>query len=206
MGLFGDILGSVGDIAGTFASGGSDDAAEQFYRDLVAKMGKVDPNIIAQQAASSDQSVPQDVLRELQQTYRSGGLDAISKGQIAEATAGANRNAAANREAVLSGARARGTANSGVTAALQEMGGQEAGQDANLAASRAAATAEGNRRGALGQAGALGVQSAAAQDAIKPLQRLDAPRGRRGHLRQQDGPAAGAGRGLSRGVGRREGR
>lgn len=166
MGMFGDIFGGIGDIAGLFSGGGADDAANQFYIDQINKMRGIDPTITAQQAGPSDQSVPQDVMRELQQTYRSGGLDAISKGQIAEATAGANRNAQANREAVLSNARARGTGNSGVTAALQEMGGQEATQDANLAASRAAATAEGNRRGALGQAGALGVQSAAAQDAV----------------------------------------
>lgn len=166
MGIFGDLGGALGDIAGTFSSGGADDAANSFYRDLIAKYGKIDPNIAAQQANPSDQSAAQDAIRELQQTYRSGGLDSISRSQIAEANDSANRNAAANRNAVLGNARARGTGNSGVTAALQEMGGQEAAQDANLASSRAAGTAQANRMGAIGGAGSLGIQSAAAQDAI----------------------------------------
>lgn len=166
MGLFGDVFGGLGDVAGLFSSGGADDDANSFYRGLVDKYGKINPTIAAQQANPSDQSAAQDAIRELQQTYRSGGLDSISRSQIAEANDSSNRNAAANRNAVLGNARARGTGGSGVTAALQEMGGQEAAQDANLASSRAAAGAQANRMGAIGGAASLGIQSATAQDAI----------------------------------------
>lgn len=166
MGLFGDVLGSFGDLAGLLSGGGADDEAQQYYRSLLGQLKKVDPTIAAQEAAPSDQSAAQDAIRELQQTYRGGGLDAISRAGLAEATNAANRTAQASREAVLEGARARGAGRSGVTLALQQKGGQDAAQDAALAGSRAAATAEGNRLGALSTAGGLGIQSAAAQDAI----------------------------------------
>lgn len=149
MGIFGDVFGGLGDIAGLFSGGGADKDKGKYYQQLIDKMSAVDPNI------TYDSGAQDDVLRELQQTYRSGGLDPIARSQMAEATAGANRNAQANRNAVVEGARARGMGNSGVTTALQEQGGQGAMQDANMAATGAAATAEGNRARALSAADAV---------------------------------------------------
>jgi hypothetical protein len=181
VGIFSDIGGAIGDIAGAFSGGGADDAQQQFYKDLIAKYGKLDPTITAEtvgpsalgSAGGDSRAAQLDALKEMQGIYRTGGLDAISKGQIAEADAGANRNAQANRNSVLESARARGAGRSGVTLALQQAGGQEAMGDSNLAASRAAATSEGNRRGAIaGAAGTAGTvraqdyQAAAAQDQI----------------------------------------
>lgn len=166
MGLFGDILGGVGDIAGLFSSGGADDAAKRYYQKLIDEAGGVNPTIDAQQAAPSDQGAQLDALHELQGTYRSGGLDPISRSMLAEAQSGANRNAQANREAVLEGARARGAGRSGVALALQQKGGQDSMFDANKAATDAAAVSQGNRRSAITEAAATGGRMAAAQDAI----------------------------------------
>ncbi len=181
MGILGDVLGGIGDIAGTFSSGGADDAANKFYRDLVTRMQGLNPNITAQttgpsalgSAGADSRAAQMDALSQLQNISRKGGMDAIGQGQIAQAQSSANRNAMANRNAVQESMRAKGAGRSGVGLALQQAGGQSAMGDANLAASQAAAGAQARQMGAIQGAGALGgdvrgqdYQAAGAQDAV----------------------------------------
>jgi hypothetical protein len=185
MGIGADLGGSLGDILGLGVNDGSDDA-KNFYQQLVAKYGALDPRVQAakeateQQGASGlpaagagSQGAQMDALRELQTQYRSGGLDAISKAQLAQSNAGANRAAAANAGMIQQRARAQGAGRSGTSLMLQQMAGQQAMEQGNQQAMGAAAQAQQNRMGALAGASQLSTgmrgqdyQAADAQDAV----------------------------------------
>lgn len=157
MGLFGDAFGALGGgIAGMFGDDGSDDARRK-YEALGSSYRMLNPNITAQQAENDPaaRAGMGDVLRELQGQYRSGGLDAIGKSQLAGAETEANRNATIRENQIGEQARAGNMGNSGVTLALKQKAGQEAGEAGNRAALGAGALAMGNRMNALGAAGGV---------------------------------------------------
>lgn len=168
MGSLADIGGALGGgIAGMFGNDGSGDA-EKFYKDLVAKYGALNPNLQSQQADSNGagSSGQGDVLKELQSTYRNGGLDPIAKEQLAEANTSTERTAQSLDQGIQQRAQAQGQGNSGVTAALQEQAGQGAAERGAAAGRGAAATGYANRMGALGAAGNLSSNMRGADDAI----------------------------------------
>lgn len=168
MGVFGDAFGAIGGgIAGLLGNDGSGDAAD-FYKKLVAKYGALNPNLTAQQADSNGPgSAGQgDVLKELQGTYRAGGLDPIAREQLAQSSTEADRNAQAMDNGITERARAGGQGNSGVTAALQEQAGQGAAERGSQQAMGAAAQGYANRMGALGAAGNLSSNMRGSDDAI----------------------------------------
>jgi hypothetical protein len=177
MGLFGSLLGGLG---GLFTNDGSGDANE-YYKQLAEKYGKLDPKINAEtvgpsalgNADPSTKAAQMDALRELQTQYGKGGLDAIGQSQVAEANQSTNRNAQAQANSIQGRARAQGMGNSGVTLALQEQAGQDAAERGNQQTMGAAAGAEQRQRGAIGQAGQLAgnvrgqdYEAASAQDAV----------------------------------------
>lgn len=181
MGLLGDIGGDLGAIGGALSGGGADDAASKFYQSLVNREGAVNPNITAQQAGPSalgaagggGKAAQLEALRQLQNTYNSGGLDANTRAGLAEATTATNNAAQARSNAVAEHARAIGGGRGGVGLALQAQAGQAGDQNANQQAMNAAAVAQGNRQGAMTAAGSLGgairgqdYQAAGSQDAI----------------------------------------
>lgn len=163
MGLIGDIGGDIGSIAGLFAGGGTDDAAQGYYKQLIDKMGGVNPTITAEQSAPTalggtgldSRAAQMDALREMQGTYRAGGLDAGSRAALADATTTANRNASAQAGAIQEQARARGAGRSGVSLALQQGAGQNAMVNGNQQATEAAGLAMRNRNAAAAGAGTL---------------------------------------------------
>lgn len=181
MGLLGDVFGDIGAIGGALAGGGTDQDAQDYYHRLIDKMGKVDPRILAEQVGPSalgstgldSRAAQMDALRTLSGVSKAGGLDAGTRAGLAEATTGANRNAAANRNTVAEHARATGAGRGGTALALQQLSGQQAQGDANAQAIGAAGVASNNRINAAGASGSLAgavrggdYQAASATDAI----------------------------------------
>lgn len=181
MGDLGDLFGGIGSVIGGLSGGGADDAASNYYKQLIAKMGGVDPNITAQQTGNTalagegadSRAAQMDALRQLQNTYQQNGLDASTRSALAEATTTANRNAAAQGNAVQEQARARGAGRSGVSLALQQQAGQNANVNGNQQALMASGLAQQNRQSATLDAGTLGgairgqdYQVGSAQDAV----------------------------------------
>lgn len=181
MGILGDVFGDLGAIGGALAGGGTDQDAQDYYRRLIDKMGKVNPRILAEQAGPSalggagldSRAAEMDALRTLSGVSKAGGLDAGTRAGLAEATTNANRNASAQGNAVQEQARARGAGRGGTALALQQQAGQNAMGNANEQALGAAGVAANNRMNAAGAAGSLAgavrggdYQAASAQDAI----------------------------------------
>lgn len=159
MGLFGDLAGG---LTGLFSNDGAGDANE-YYKQLAEKYGKLDPKINAETVGPSalgtadpaTKAAQMDALRELQTQYSKGGMDAIGQSQVAEANQSTNRNAQAQANSIQGRARASGNNNSGVTLALQEQAGQDAAERGNQQAMGAAAGAQRRQQGAVGAAGEL---------------------------------------------------
>lgn len=181
MGDLGDLFGGIGSVIGGLSGGGADDAAANYYRQLISKMQGVNPDITAQQSGNTalagegadSRAAQMDALRQLQNTYQQNGLDASTRSALAEATTTANRNAATQGNAVQEQARARGAGRSGVSLALQQQAGQNANVNGNQQAMMAAGLAQQNKQTATLDAGTLGgamrgqdYQVGSAQDAI----------------------------------------
>lgn len=176
-----DILGGIGDVAGYFAGQNDRNSARDAIDSARREWEGIDPTVNAEQTGPSafenagidSRAAQMDVLSELRNKYKSGGLDALDRGRLAEIEARTAQAGRAASEGAKQDAARRGLLKGGVGLVAQMKGGQDAAQNASQAGVQAAAEAERARRASLGQAGYMAGEvrgqdyhKAAAQDAI----------------------------------------
>lgn len=162
--IFGNALGSIGGFVGSLFGGGDRDEAMRRLELARQAYSDLNPTITAQPIQSaylsadpSTRAAQMDALSQLQNKYRSGGLDAIDQANLAAITNQANRTGAINRAAVMDQAARRGMGTSGNALVGQLVGGQQASNQAAQQALQAAAQAQQARMGAIqGAAGLAG--------------------------------------------------
>ena len=181
MGTFSDILGGVGDVAGSFMGGDDRDRARGYLDANAAGWKGLTPQIEAQQAGPSayntadpaGRSAQLEALSQLRNQYNSGGLDAISQGRMADIGQQTQQAAQQSQQAVMQDAARRGVANGGNTLVAQQIAGQQAAQAGAQQGRDVAAAAQQGRMQAIQGAGQLATgvrgqdyERAAANDAI----------------------------------------
>src|SRR3954469_12175193 len=132
MGFISDITGGIGDVAGLFGGDGDVNDAQNDYRKEREGYEGLHPDISYSDIASDPQgrAAQMDALAQLQNQYRSGGLDAIDRGKLNDNSINANQVANQNRGAVQQDAMRRGNWNGGNALVAQQLAGQQA---ANMA-------------------------------------------------------------------------
>lgn len=168
MGIFSDIAGGIGDTVGGIIAQGDANDAQDYYRKEREGYEGLGPNIDYQDIASdpAGRAAQMDALSQLQNQYRSGGLDAIDRAKLADINNNSNQLAEQNRQAVAQGAMRQGNWNSGNALVSQQLAGQQAANMANYQGIQAGSQALQNRQRAIGGAAEIGGNVADARDMI----------------------------------------
>lgn len=168
MGFISDITGGIGDVAGLFGGDGDINDAQNDYRKEREGYEGLSPNINYSDIASDPQgrAAQMDALAQLQNQYRSGGLDAIDRGKLNDININSNQVANQNRQAVAQGAMRQGNWNGGNALVSQQLAGQQAANMANYQGVQAGSQALQNRQRAVGGAAEVGGAVGDARDMI----------------------------------------
>jgi hypothetical protein len=173
-----DILGGVGSFIGDIAGNGDRDRAAGYLDNARQGYEAIDPNITAErihaaQVDPSARAAQMDAISQLQNQYRSGGLDAITRARMGETQNQANQVLQTGQANAAQDAARRGVANSATSVQQQQLAASQAANLANTQGQQTAAAAQQGRQAAIqGAATAAGAvrsgdeQRAAAQDAI----------------------------------------
>lgn len=212
MGAGADILGGIGDfVGGLLGSGDRDDAMKYLEQARQGYQG-LKPTIFAQQtgpsaylsADPSTRAAQMDALANLRNQISQGGLDAVTRSNLAQIQAQNAQQANTSQAAVMDAAARRGMANSGNTLVAQQLAGQQAAQRNAMQGLQQGAIEQQNRMAAIQGEGNLagGIRAqdydrAAALDSINRFnasQRQGAEQSTfQNSLAQQNGVASGYG-------------
>lgn len=173
-----DILGGVGSFIGDIAGSGDRDRAAGYLDDARSTYRDVNPTVRSERIAGAAvdptaRAAQLDALSQLQNQYRSGGLDAITRARMNETQNQAGQVLQTGQANAAQEAARRGVGNSATSVMQQQLA---ASQAANLAANQGAQTAAAAQQGrqaaitaAAATAGGVRAgdeQRAAEQDAI----------------------------------------
>lgn len=186
-----NVMGGAGNAAGSllgyWLTSGDRSAAQGDYEKAEQGFAGLDPNIAAQTAGPSsfdsisidpkDRAAQLGALTQLENIYKSGGLDASTKAQLQSVDQDTSRQAKAMDSTVANNMSQRGLGSSGASFAQQESNDQAAANREGQAGTQALAMGQGNKMAALQGASSIGsnLQSqdygqaasrAAAEDAI----------------------------------------
>jgi hypothetical protein len=180
---FGEAAGAVGGIIGYAHGGDQRDKAARDYQNAIDAYLHLNPEIKAQQAGSSayngisvdpsTRDAQLQALQQLQNVYKSGGMDNTYRAQMAAANQDAGNTSRAMNAAVQNNAAQRGLASSGQSIAAQRSNAQASANQAAMMNAQALAGAQQRQMGAIGAAGQLGGQMRG-QDFGQAAQRADA--------------------------------
>lgn len=168
MGFFSDITGGVGDVlGGIIGQGDRNDAANDYRKEREGYEG-LNGNINYSNIASDPESraAQMDALSQMQNQYRSGGLDALDRGRLNDININANQVAEQNRQGVGQEAMRRGNWNGGNELVSKQLAGQNAANMANYQGIQAGSLALQNKQRAAAGAGQLAGDVGNARDMI----------------------------------------
>jgi hypothetical protein len=175
------ILGGLGDFVGGFMGDGDRREAMAYLDKARNGYASLNPTIVGQETGPSayvaadpaTRAAQLDALANFQSQYKQGGLDAVTRANLAQIEQQNAQQAHAGQQAVLQGAQRRGMLNSNAALAAQQAAGQQGNQRSAAASLQAGAIGQQNRmaalQGAAGLAGGIRGQDyerAGAQDAI----------------------------------------
>lgn len=185
--VFGGAGKDVGSLIGYFMSSGNRAQAQQDLEQALANYQNLDPKIYGETAGASafndasidpkDRAAQLDALSHLQDIYKSNGLDAGTKAQLAETEQSEDANARAMDSSIQNEMAQRGLGNSAASYAQQQIADQQASNRAANEGMQALAQGENRKMQALSGAASIGsglqsqdwqeaAQKAAAKDAM----------------------------------------
>lgn len=206
------IFGGIGDIVGGFAGNADREEAMRYLNNARLGYEQLRPDIAAQTVGRSElmgadpstRAAQLDALTQLRDQYRSGGLDAMTRAQLAEIQGQNTQMAQGAQQAVLQDASRRGQLRSNASLSAAQLAGQQQAQRSATQSVQAQGIGQQNRMNAIhGAAGLAGnirgqdYERAAAQDAVARFnasQRQGAQQASFGNsLARQQGVAGAAG-------------